>query len=112
MSLVTAIAASSQPSGGAPAEPSAIVSGAGTAAANGTYTDRGDANGRPYYNLEGQPDNPAASSIYWNGEMWSIRDESESTFYTSFDDAAFPWLVTTWDEGDVGVNPAPTVTEG
>lgn len=112
MSVFTAIAASAKPTEAA-GEPSAIVSGAGTAGANGTYTERGDANGRPYYNLEGQPDNPFSSSIEWNGaDMWTIRNSDGDAFYTSGDDVAFPWLVTTWGQGDFGVNPVPVVSEG
>lgn len=46
---------------------SVIVSGAGTSAANGTYTYRGQFNGQAYYNLFGQPNSTVNSAITYGG---------------------------------------------
>lgn len=94
-------------------DPSAIVSGAGTVLANGVYTPRGTANGKPYYNLLGEPDDPTAKGISWDsGEsQWFMGDivNIDDAFYRSTDDVAFPWLAT-WLV-NAGVGPAPIVTE-
>lgn len=87
---------------------SATVSGAGTAAANGVYTVRGTANGKPYYNLVGQADNVAQSSIWWNSVQWTITSAFATDLYFATDDVAFPWLVPGWT-ADNGSNPTPTV---
>lgn len=94
----------------------AVVIGAGTAAVNGTYTYRGESEGKPYYNLEGQPDSVTASALVWQaagpeGAAWYITNDSEGVVYDSLDDTAFPWEVVTWSDfsGDL---PVPTVTQG
>ena len=85
-----------------------VVSGAGTIAANGTYTKRGVNNGKPYYNLVGEPDTFDIMSVFWDGGgAWSITDED--TLYTSDEDVAFPWQVTTWSMSN-GNAPVPTLT--
>lgn len=96
---------------GAAAASSAIVSGAGTAAVNGTYTERGTSDGKPYYNLEGQPDNTGIDVIVWQtaSVRWVIY--TNDSMYQSTDAVAFPWLVTTWVALE-GSEPVPTVTEG
>jgi len=91
----------------------AIVSGAGTIAANGIYTARGTQSGKPYYNLLGQPNDPGAYSIVYTGSVWSITGEPIGglSYYVSPATVAdFPWLVT-FAEQD-GDSPAPTVSEG
>lgn len=95
-----------------PSNPSAIVSGAGTAEANGTYTPRGTHVGKPYYNLVGQVDNFLASSIYWDGSVWGITAADETTLYgQDTGDDPFPWQVVQWNTID-GAEPTPTVTSG
>lgn len=109
MSVFTAIAASSQPAGGAAPDSSAVVSGAGTAEVNGTYTPRGTNSGKPYYNLVGQPDNLIVASIAWQG-AWVIWGLMGDGWYFSTDDTAFPWeAIFLEDNGD---SPAPSVSEG
>lgn len=95
-----------------PSNPSAVVSGAGSTAANGTYTPRGTQDGKPYYNLVGQPDSLNNFVISWvSTTTWQMTDFNGNPIYFSNDDVAFPWLAT-WetDEGQGGVPPAPTVT--
>jgi hypothetical protein len=66
------------------------VTGAGTAAANGTYTLTGTSNGKNYYNKSGTT--TFVSSVWWDG-------------------VATPDLVPTWGLGSApGSNPVPTVT--
>lgn len=94
---------------------SVVVSGAGTAAANGVYTYRGlhdqGSGPAPYYNLVGEPDDPFTVAISSNGDNgWIIWQDGDAAFYISGSEATFPWLVAGWNTGDVGVNPTPTVT--
>jgi len=93
--------------------PSAIVAGAGSAAANGTYTERGTFMGKPYYNLVGEADDTGQLCIRWNDE-WEILGAGTydtNMFYYSAPNVAFPWDVVTWTEYN-GSLPVPTVTEG
>lgn len=88
-----------------------VVAGAGTEAANGTYTYRGQYEGKPFYTLEGQvtPTDPSLdeSSITWlAGTTWGIGNASG--LYASDDDTDYPWQGTfTASNGDL---PAPTLT--
>lgn len=91
-----------------PTESSAIVSGAGTSAANGEYLEDGTAFGKPKYALDGG--NPLTQIIWWTSLIWSI-DGIDGNLYASAEDTAFPWLVVSWTPID-GEAPAPTVTEG
>jgi predicted butyrate kinase (DUF1464 family) len=84
-----------------------VVSGAGTISANGTYTERGVNDGKPYYNLVGASDTFDINSVYWGGEAWGIT--GEDPLYTSDEDVAFPWQVVTWSMSS-GDAPAPTLT--
>jgi hypothetical protein len=97
-------------SAAAPAASSALVSGAGTAEVNGTYTPRGTNAGKAYYNLAGEPDGTSASSIMWDGGQWVIFTSIGDGAYFSTEDVSNPWDVSTWRVGD-GVEPTPTVTE-
>jgi hypothetical protein len=99
------------PAASAPSSPSALVAGAGTAAANGTYTPRGTNAGKSYYNLVGQPDDFSSSSIYWDGTQWNITFSDASTGYSS-DPVDFPnpWDAIAWLTID-GAEPVPTVTQ-
>jgi hypothetical protein len=85
-----------------------IVSGAGSPEANGTYTERGEYDGKPYYNLVGEPDEVFTSSIFWD-ENWTIADITITNLYISSEDVAFPWLVEAWEEAN-GFLPLPTLT--
>lgn len=87
-----------------------LVTLAGSAAANGTYTFRLLRNGRASYNLEGEVDSGVAHAIQWNGSQWLIFGDSGEDLYVSTDDVPFPWLVSTWSLSDFGANPAPTVS--
>jgi hypothetical protein len=89
-----------------------LVSGAGTAAANGTYTYRGQANGYAYFNLVGQPDSPTESAIANNGDpTWYILAANGDQLYVGTPETpiAFPWLDTFTTLG--GDAPAPAVAE-
>jgi hypothetical protein len=85
-----------------------IVSGEGTIAVNGTYSETGEFEGKKYYNLQGS--DPFISSVMWNGVSWNIFDENSGAIYSSSDDVEFPWLVETWDIADFGELPTPTLT--
>jgi hypothetical protein len=84
-----------------------VVSGAGTAAVNGIYTVTGESVGKPYYNLAGS--NADQSAITWDNGYWTIWGPENESQYSSTDDVAFPWQVTTWS-GDDGGPPMPTLT--
>ena len=89
---------------------SVLVSGAGTAAANGTYTYRGQFNGHAYYNLLGQPDSTANSGIAWTAlDLWRVNSSSGELLYFSDGDSSFPWQQTFIESA--GDSPAPTVTQ-
>lgn len=80
--------------------------------AKGVYTHRGEAFGKPYYNLAEQPDYHYAYSIFWFEDRWHITNEFESDWYSAEEDVAFPWLVTTWViVDDIVADPQPSVTE-
>jgi hypothetical protein len=81
------------------------VSGAGTAAANGTYVESVEVSGRPSYV---HSENPSFSILYLWG-TWVIREAEVADRYlisTELDPDSEPWLVAT------GTAPAPTVTAG
>lgn len=105
---VTGSVGSPTPAVEPPGDPSAIVSGAGTAAANGTYTLTGTNNDRPFYNKAGT--NPVVSAISWSSTQWIIFGSGGEGLYLGSEDVAFPWLDTYFAEE--GANPSPTVSEG
>ena len=80
-----------------------IVSGAGTAAANGTELLDGTDIGRPKYTLS------SGRVLSWSGAEWTIFGPGGVLLYLSENDVATPNLATTWQVID-GVAPAPTVT--
>lgn len=107
---------SSQPA--VSSNPGAVVSGAGTSAANGLYTYRGQYDGGagpfPYYNLEGHPDNPLSFSIVNQFATWVISpvNQDDGNYYGgNTPGLAFPWL-DTYSESDLGASPPPSVTQG
>ena len=81
-----------------------IVSGAGTSAVNGTYTESGTYGGRPKYVYDNYV-------LVWSYE-WVIvtSDYVTAYYYFSEDDVATPDLCTTW-KVDEGKKPVPTVTK-
>lgn len=95
---------------------SVVVSGAGTAAANGTYTFRGMYDGGmgifPYYNRSDKPDNPVSFSIVNQVGQWVITpvNQDDGNLYSGDPETVvnFPWL-TTYTEADLGASPPPTV---
>jgi hypothetical protein len=87
------------------------VSGAGSNEVNGTYTYRGESNGKPYYNLVGEPDNAETSSVSWIVDRWMISNSLQEEYYESLEDTGFPWLVETWIAAGSGESPAPTLTQ-
>lgn len=89
--------------------PSMSVSGAGTAVVNGTYTERGTHNSKPYYNMVGQGDSTTQYAIVWDGSVWAIQDDIGQGSYDSNEDVATPDLVGFWAVNK-GSAPAPTVT--
>jgi hypothetical protein len=90
---------------------SVLVSGAGSEEANGTYTERGEENGKPYYNLVGEADSLSEYSIFFGSGRWAISDFQGDLYYEASEDVEFPWLVEIWGASDVGTGPSPTVTE-
>lgn len=90
-----------------------LVSGAGTAAANGIYVYRGvDGNGNPFWTLTGT--NPLVSAISYStgAELWVMWAANGDNLYISAGNVLpFPWQDTPWSIGDFGVANAPTVTE-
>lgn len=88
-----------------------IVAGAGTTDFNGTYTQNGFKNGKPYYEfgnclIEWQ-------SIGTLSPYWSIRyttDQYDIPKYLDYEDVATPDLCTAWDI-NYGASPVPTVTK-
>jgi hypothetical protein len=89
---------------------SVLVSGSGVASANGTYTYRGEFEGKPYYNLSGAEDDVDRNSMVWYGDNWVITDEFTDPLYQAEENVEFPWESSAWFE-DVGQLPVPTVTE-
>lgn len=84
-----------------------IVSGAGSAAANGTYSYRGRHNGRAFYNEVGEVNSTVSKVVAWSGSLWYISNEGD--WYLSNDDVLTPDLATTW-EIDGGELPVSIVT--
>lgn len=87
---------------------SMVVSGAGTAAANSTYTYTGQSTTKNYYNKSGS--SATVNAISWDGSNWKIYDSGGGFLYYSTDNVATPNLVTTWILW-TGANPLPTVTQ-
>lgn len=89
-----------------------VVSGAGTSAANGTYTYRGqDGNGFSFYTLTGT--NPLVSAISFdsgNG-WWSMFAANGDELYHGNNGVSFPWQ-DLWDAAVLGTLPVPTVSAG
>jgi len=83
-----------------------IVSGAGSAAANATWTERGTFGGKPYYNKLGDPNSTSSNVIRWSTNQWEIY--TGSPLYVSNSDTSFPWQATFI--AAVGSSPAPTLT--
>lgn len=98
-----------------------VVSGAGTAATNGTYTYRGvfdnGAGLYPYYNLAGQPSSffgPYSLHELGSGGDWGMYGAvpDDGLLYGSDNIGySFPWQAN-WVLGDIGSNPIPTVVAG
>ncbi len=87
---------------------SVLVSGAGSSEVNGTYTYRGDYNGKGYYNLVGEANSTTENAIIWEDDRWKILDSNTDEFYSG-SDTEFPWTAS-WVESN-GNLPVPTVTE-
>jgi hypothetical protein len=109
MAFIVARNRSTAPQGAAPpSNPSAIVSGAGSVI-NDEYTPRGTFNGKPYYNLVGQPDSTDNNAVKYSGANWVITASDGSALYgSSVNSFAFPWLSVSWSVLD-GDSPAPGV---
>jgi len=79
-------------------------SGAGTETTNGVYTRNGNSGARAAY-FSG------ANSVTWSGGTWDVYDDVlGDVSYYSFDDVAYPWLVSTWEIGS-GDGAGPTATQ-
>jgi hypothetical protein len=90
---------------------SALVASAGDDHVNGEYPPMGTFTGRTYFNLDGQPNDPQLSSIYWSGSEWIITSADGDVGYNNDgEDVANPWDSAVWFAVD-GIEPAPTVTE-
>lgn len=88
---------------------SAVVAGAGTAAANGVYTYRGESGAYPYFNLVGQASSTTLYAVTHTSGEWRINNSVGSALYTGTDDPDSPWNVGSWAD-DGGISPTPTVT--
>ena len=84
---------------------SIVLSGAGTAAANGTYTPNGFFYGQPYYQI-----GATAAYIYWYGTTWRQRSSLITSTDYNYDLAG---TTTTGPKSPAtnnsGSNPVPTV---
>lgn len=90
-----------------------IVSGAGTSAANGTYTYRGQHNTRGYWNLFGQDDSTTDYAIVWTGSAWIMTNFAGATLYTIDTSSQYPWDSNwTIEGGNAGLAPVPAVAQG
>jgi hypothetical protein len=96
-----------------------VISGAGTAGVNGTYTRaEEDVNGRPAYEKGDYRISWLLGNIFDPGDKWAVYDNppaplSASRYYFSTDDVDVPQIVTTWQTGGVAVGdlPGPTFPE-
>jgi hypothetical protein len=85
------------------------VTGAGTSAANGIYTQSGTTGGKPRY-VNG------SWSIFWDDTaffgQWVMGQNGRALSYYSDDDTATPDLVTTWQvNSGIGLPPPPAVSK-
>ncbi len=88
-----------------------IVSGSGTPAADGTYTQRGTFNTRSYWNLYGQADSTTDYAWVWDGTNWLNTDLNGNTLYT-VPSAQYPWdSEAEIAAGNRGAYPAPAVAQ-
>ncbi len=92
--------------------PSILVSGAGNAGVNGTYTYTGLSGGINYYNKSGTSNVVSSISFYaLIPQQWRIYDSGGTIRYTSSSTTTTPDLATGWTSSlGGGDNPAPTVT--
>lgn len=83
------------------------VRSAGSSVVRGVYTKQGVENGKPVYMMGNY-------KLAWNGSLWRFTRRVAIftlVYYTSSNNVAYPWLVTTWTAVD-GVTPLPEVYEG
>ena len=84
-----------------------IVTGAGTTAANATYTESGTDNGKPVYT--------APNGYYFSfvSGYWELFDDANMSLYydSNYEDPGSPADVGAWAE-ITGTAPLPTVTQG
>ncbi len=79
------------------------VAFAGESGCNGFWHPVGLANGKQSYRI-----GPNSLCI-WITDKWEMTDVQDDTMYSSMDDVAFPWLITTW-VAESGALPLPTTT--
>ncbi len=95
-----------------PPQYSVLVAVAGTAAANGLYTYRGQFNNLPYYNLTGQVDSTSLFAIVNTGSQWRLYSSVGTNLYHSFTNTDFPYdSVWVTGSGSSGTSPEPTVSQ-
>jgi hypothetical protein len=87
-----------------PAGSRVLVSGAGTAGANGIYFPTGEIDERPVYSRSAAG---VEYTIFWEGDAWAL--DGGSPLYNTSDSGDNPWDGTWGAIG--GDTPAPTVTE-
>lgn len=85
--------------------PNVLVQLAGSTLSNGTYTYRGQANGKYYYNLAGQATSTTLYVLIWTGSQWKLTSNIGTSLYTSSDDELYPYNAV-WSQ-NLGLAPVP-----
>jgi len=85
-----------------------LVKGAGYEPINGRYTERGEVNGKPFYNKHDAPTSTFIKAIYWSGFDWAISD-TPFVYYAAIDDTKYPYQAGQWYL-ILGPGPLPVVT--
>lgn len=84
------------------------VIGAGTAAVNGVYTERGFFGDADYFNLVGQPSDPTHYALEAHSGIWYINDSIGGVSYSTPGDEEYPWEVPSWN-AQLGAEPPPEI---
>lgn len=87
------------------------ISGSGSPECHGDYTERGEVNGKPFFNLVGKPPNAGKFAITNQNNMWHIfgADQGDALFSGARVNPVETPDLETWSV-DFGAEPLPTVT--